>query len=137
MDFEDISDRAILGLALFVVLVATLGSLFFSEVWDLPPCSLCWYQRIVTFPLVVVLGVAIYENRSTVYRTALPLSIAGVGIGAYHSWLQATSSGVCTIGGDCTTVQFRLQPLGLTLPNLGLLAMLSVTTLLVFLWWRR
>ena len=32
--------------AWLVALVATLGSLFFSEVLGLPPCVLCWYQRI-------------------------------------------------------------------------------------------
>ena len=34
---------------------ATFGSMFFSQVMDLPPCSLCWYQRIFMFPLPIVL----------------------------------------------------------------------------------
>lgn len=137
MESGAISDRWLLGGATLVAAVATLGSLFMTEVWTLDPCSLCWYQRVMTFPLVVILGVATYENRTTVYRTALPLSLLGIGIGAYHSWLQATSSGTCTLGGGCTTVEFRLQPLGLTLANLGLLAMLVVTALLVAVWWRQ
>ena len=29
--------------------VATFGSLFFSEVLKYPPCVLCWYQRIVMY----------------------------------------------------------------------------------------
>ena len=33
-------------IAWFQAAVATAGSLFFSEVMDLPPCVLCWYQRI-------------------------------------------------------------------------------------------
>ncbi len=33
---------------------ATLGSLFLSEVMELPPCSLCWYQRVFMFPLPII-----------------------------------------------------------------------------------
>ncbi len=43
--------------------VATAGSLYFSEVLGLVLCDLCWYQRILMYPLVVVLGVAAWENR--------------------------------------------------------------------------
>ncbi len=32
--------------AWLVASVATLGALFFGEVMQLPPCVLCWYQRI-------------------------------------------------------------------------------------------
>ena len=39
-----------------IAAVATAGSLFFSEVMGLPPCILCWYQRICLFPLVVILA---------------------------------------------------------------------------------
>ena len=41
--------------AWLVAMAATLGSLFFSEVMELVPCVLCWYQRIFMFPLAVVL----------------------------------------------------------------------------------
>ena len=34
------------------------GSLYFSEVADFIPCTLCWYQRIAMYPLVVILGIA-------------------------------------------------------------------------------
>ncbi|QSG05172.1 disulfide bond formation protein B [Halapricum desulfuricans] len=119
-----------------IAAVATAGSLFVSTVLGIEPCPLCWYQRIVTFPLVVVFGVAALEHRATVYRTALPLSVGGVLIGAYHSWLQftASSTGTCALAGGCSTVQYRLEPIGVTLPQLGLLAMSLLTVLLVSLW---
>jgi disulfide bond formation protein DsbB len=41
-----------------VATVATLGSLYYSEVADFPPCRLCWYQRIAMYPLVPILGIA-------------------------------------------------------------------------------
>ncbi len=134
----DRSERALLGGATAIALVATLGSLSLSEGMGLVPCELCWYQRILMYPLVVVLGVAAWERRERVYRTALPLSVAGTGIAAYHSWIQATAVGGsagCSIGG-CGAILFRLEPLGLTIPNLSLVAFLLVTVALLVVWRR-
>ena len=44
--------------AWIVATVTTLGSLYYSEHAGFVPCELCWYQRIVMYPLVIVLGVA-------------------------------------------------------------------------------
>ena len=41
-----------------VSLIATLGSLYFSEIRQFNPCILCWFQRICMYPLAVILGVA-------------------------------------------------------------------------------
>ena len=57
-----------------------LGSLFFGEVMKLPPCTLCWYQRICLFPLVVILATALLQRRRPEPRVlaAAVLSIPGV-----------------------------------------------------------
>ena len=115
-----------------VAVIATVGSLYFSEVMGLIPCELCWYQRILMYPLVLVVGVAALEDRLGVYRTALPLSVAGTAVAAYHSYVQvAAESTTCTVGG-CGSVQFRL--LSLTIPNLSLVAfvLISLALLTVF-----
>ena len=49
--------------------VATLGSLFFSEIMELAPCSLCWYQRIFLFPLVLLFTVGLYPADGKVTRS--------------------------------------------------------------------
>ena len=46
--------------AWLLVTAASLGSLFFSEIMELPPCSLCWYQRVFMFPLVLVLFMGLF-----------------------------------------------------------------------------
>ncbi|MEF8775225.1 MAG: disulfide bond formation protein B [Haloarculaceae archaeon] len=135
---DDLTVRALLVAATLVVLVATAGSLFLSEVWRLVPCELCWYQRILVYPLVVVLGVAALDRRARVYRTVLPLTLAGTAVAAYHTWVQAAAGGGgagCSIG-SCGAVLFRLQPLGLTIPTLSLLAFLFVTAAMLVLWRR-
>ncbi|RKS81909.1 disulfide bond formation protein DsbB [Haloarcula quadrata] len=130
-DSRSDSDRArfLLAAATTVATVATAGSLYLSLGLGLTPCRLCWYQRILMYPLVVVLGVAAVERRLGVVRTALPLAVPGAAIAAYHSWLQVSQT-TCGIGAiSCAQVQYRI--LGLTVPNLSLVAFLLVTGLVV------
>ncbi|QLH82638.1 disulfide bond formation protein B [Halosimplex pelagicum] len=108
-----------------VALVATAGSLYFSEGMGLVPCELCWFQRVLMYPLVVVFGVALVERRPGVYRTVLPLSTLGAVVAAYHSWLQISAGGRCGLGGGCAAVQLRV--VGLTIPNLSLVAFALIT----------
>lgn len=120
-----IDTRLSLAIGTLIALVATAGSLYFSEILGLIPCELCWYQRILMYPLTVVLGVAALENRLRVYRTALPLSVLGTGVAAYHSYVQvAGDSAVCSVGG-CGAIQY--QVLGLSIPNLSLIAFVLIS----------
>lgn len=125
-------DRAqtLLGAATLVAAIATIGSLWFSLGLGLVPCELCWYQRILMYPQVVILGVATIETRPGVWRTAVPLSALGVAIAAYHSVLQVTVS-TCTFEGSCAVVQWQSPILGLSIPNLSLIAFVLVTALLL------
>ncbi len=124
------SIRLLLGAATLVAAVATVGSLYFSEVMGLVPCDLCWFQRILMYPLVVVLGVATVEGRAAVWRTGLPLSLAGTAVAAYHASLQLTPGASCTVDGACTAILW--QGLGVfTVPRLALAAFLLVSVALV------
>jgi len=124
--------RRLLAGCTLVAIVATVGSLYFSEIANLSPCTLCWYQRILMYPLVVILGVATIETRPAVWKTALPLSTLGIGVSAYHTALQLTPTVQCSIGVGCGTIQW--QGLGIfTIPRLALLAFLLITAGLVLL----
>ncbi|TWI53321.1 disulfide oxidoreductase [Halalkalibacter nanhaiisediminis] len=69
-------------------LVATLGSLFFSEVRLYEPCTLCWYQRIFMYPLVLILAIGIIKKdpKSVLYSAVL--SFIGMCLSAYHYAIQ-------------------------------------------------
>jgi disulfide bond formation protein DsbB len=121
--------RALLALATLVAAVATAGSLWFSLGLGLVPCELCWYQRILMYPLVVVLGVAAAEARPGVWRTAFPLAVPGLALAAYHSYLQATTVACGLGGGGCAAVQWRAPVVGLAIPNLSLVAFALVVVL--------
>jgi disulfide bond formation protein DsbB len=94
-----------LGLAAFVALVATGGSLYLSEIANLTPCELCWYQRIAMYPLVPVLAVAALRKDAGAWRYGLPLALPGAAISAYHvtiQWMPALDAGTCGLGPPCT-----------------------------------
>jgi disulfide bond formation protein DsbB len=122
--------RVLVGFTL-VASVATVGSLYFSLGLGLVPCELCWYQRILMYPLVVVGGVAILEGRAAVWKTVLPLSLGGVGVASYHVYLQVTpaAAGSCGIGGGCAAVLYPMFGGLLTIPRLSLLAFGLVSAL--------
>jgi disulfide bond formation protein DsbB len=126
--------RAVLAAIALVAAVATVGSLWFSLGLGLVPCTLCWYQRVLMYPLAVVLGVAVVERRPAVWKTALPFVAVGTPVAAYHSLLQITASatGRCTTGG-CTTVQYPMLGGLLTIPRLSLLGFALVGAGVVYL----
>ncbi|KPC98964.1 Disulfide bond formation protein C [Geobacillus sp. BCO2] len=69
-------------------LIATLGSLYFSEVLGFIPCDLCWFQRIFMYPQVIILGIAIVRKDAAAARYSFTLSLIGGGISLYHYGLQ-------------------------------------------------
>lgn len=81
-----------LGLAWLVAAVATVGSLYYSEVVGFEPCRLCWYQRIAMYPLTVVLGVAALVRDVAVRRYVIPVAGLGLAVSAYHVLLQRVPS---------------------------------------------
>ena len=113
--------------------LSTVGSLFFSEVMMLPPCILCWYQRICMYPLSILLFIGLLKLDASVFRFSFPLTLVGWMIAVYHNLLYykilPESASPCVKGISCTTVQ--LEWLGfITIP---LLSLLGFTTILILL----
>lgn len=77
-----------LKVGFLAALLATVGSLYLSEVVGFVPCELCWFQRIAMYPLVIVLGVAVLRGDLEVWRTALPIAGVGLAISIYHAVIQ-------------------------------------------------
>jgi disulfide bond formation protein DsbB len=119
--------------AFLVAATATLGSLFFSEVMQLPPCSLCWFQRIFMFPLPLVLLVGLLPYDPRVGRYALPLALGGLGIAVWHTLLYVgvlpETAAPCRQGVPCARPTFALFGV-LSIPVLSLLAFTLLTVLL-------
>jgi disulfide bond formation protein DsbB len=122
-------------LAWTIALVSMVGSLFFSEVMDLPPCVLCWYQRIAMYPLVLIIGIGIINQDNRVKIYALPLCLIGLAISIYHNLLYygliADSIIPCKEGVSCTSRQ--IEWLGfITIPLMALTAFVLIAFCLIF-----
>lgn len=122
-----------LFVAFLLAATASMGSLFFSEVMDLLPCSLCWYQRIFMFPLPFVLlaGLMPYDARGP--RYGLALALPGTAIALWHTLLYVgilpESAAPCAQGVSCSQPTFELFGL-LSIPMLSLLGFLAISGLL-------
>jgi disulfide bond formation protein DsbB len=126
----------ILFVCWLLVMGATLGSLFFSEIMELPPCSLCWYQRIFMFPLTIVLLIGLFPFDARVVRYALPLGLGGCAVALYHTLLHLgvipESAAPCRQGVSCSNKDLDLFGF-LSIPMLSLLAFSTVVALLLIL----
>jgi disulfide bond formation protein DsbB len=72
----------------FVAAGALIGSLALSEIFDLIPCTLCWWQRTFMFPLAFVATVGVLRKDQNMGYYLLPLAVVGIVISMYHSLLQ-------------------------------------------------
>lgn len=94
-----------LWFAFAVALVATLGSLYLSEVANFPPCRLCWYQRIAMYPLVPILGIAAWRRDAAVRPYAAVLAGLGALLSTYHVLVErfpSLESGSCDPLNPCS-----------------------------------
>lgn len=97
-------ERNGLHVALAVAWVATLGSLYFSEVRGYVPCPLCWYQRILMYPLAIILPLGLWWRDRAMPRYAIALAAAGWCISSYHLLIERgviAESSACKIGVSC------------------------------------
>lgn len=126
-----------LNLAWLGALVATTGSLIFSEIFKFPPCVLCWYQRTMMYPLVAIIGVAIYKRDKNAIIPAFILIPIGWLIALYHNLLYykliPESAAPCFAGISCTTKYIEWFGF-VTIPFLSLVGFTSIFILLIIYW---
>ncbi len=122
-----------LWLAGFVALAAMLGSLYLSEIADLPPCRFCWFQRIAMYPLALILLMAAHRKDSMVRLYAATIATIGAGLAIYHrivQWYPDLESGSCTSSGvSCSAA--LIEKFGIvTIPYMSFSAFALILTLL-------
>lgn len=115
-----------------VAIVATLGSLWFSEGAGFPPCDLCWYQRITMYPLAVLLPVAAWRRDDGFRLYAFVLAGVGIAVSAWHNLIETNpdlSSSGCDPSNPCTLRW--VEGLGFwTIPRMAFVAFALIIALL-------
>lgn len=117
---------------------SALGALYLGEVMGLLPCTLCWWQRVAMFPLVLILPAGLFPLDPRVVRYVLPLALAGWAVALFHVLLV---EGViperiqpCVQGVPCKDVQIEWFGF-VTIPMLSLAAFSLIIALLLAAAW--
>ena len=123
--------------AFLVALIATLGSLFYSEVAHFTPCTLCWYQRIFMYPQAVLFGLALWKKDRGIAVYGLVLSVIGALLALYHYLLQlgvAPELPCAAIGYSAACSQRFVMTFGyITIPLMALTAFLLIMVSMISL----
>jgi disulfide bond formation protein DsbB len=121
--------------SLTISVIATLGSLFLSEIAGFTPCKLCWFQRIFMYPLPIILTTSIIKKKKDVAWYTLPLSLVGFLIASYHYYIQLNPQPLA----PCSTVGFSVSCSErfvtnygyITIPFMSLTAFFIVSSLMI------
>lgn len=100
------------------------GSLILTAAFDLHPCHLCIFQRLL-FMILAVLGLLAGLLPAGAGRWAgfagLPVATLGAGVAGYQSWLEALPPGSAScMGGDPGLIERLVEWLAMQIPELFL-----------------
>ena len=127
-------------LAFIVAVTATASSLTFSDVFDMNPCKLCIYQRIVIFPQVIILGVALWKkHHDMITDYAIALASVAIPISIFHYTLQITDAPAvhafapCDVTGQAPSCSnYYIHMYGyVTIPMMALTASILIVILMI------
>jgi len=114
--------------------IATFGSLFFSEVMGFVPCSMCWYQRIFMYPLVLIFLINLLYPNDDIFKYSIALVITGLAFSIYHNLLLfdiiPESAVPCASGVPCSTEYINYLGF-ITIPLLSFTSYLMLFVLLI------
>lgn len=124
-------------LSFVIAVIATLGSLYFSEVMKFLPCELCWFQRILMYPLTILLGIAVVRKdyKQSLYVTVL--SVIGGLFSIYHYLIQKLPA-MQELGKSCGIIPCNTDYINwlgfITIPMLALIAFVLIACLNLYIW---
>ena len=96
-------------LAFIFALGASAMTLIHENLFGLPPCSLCWWQRIFLYPQVVLFALALWKRERSIVDYSIVLSLIGLCIALYHHALQMLPAGTIpcpSVGVSCAQIFF-------------------------------
>lgn len=121
----DFLNRHAILFAFIVALVSMAGSLTYSQLVGYTPCELCWFQRILMYPQVLLFGLALLKKDRKIYDYSIALCTIGILIASYHYMLQrgVAPSLICSITSPDSCAQVPFLQFGyITIPMMSLTA---------------
>lgn len=135
--FKEIITTYYLNLIFLVAITGTAISLYFSEFMELAPCDLCWYQRVLFYPILIVSIVALITKDRKVDKYILPMALLGIPIALYHHLLKVTNwfekdTVFCNEFGACADIDWELWTgSGITIPLLALVGFSTIAIIIL------
>ncbi len=119
--------------AFLVAATCMSGSLYYSLGAHFTPCEMCWYQRIAMYPLVIVLGVAVWKREASARIIGFFLVGIGIILSGYHwalerGWVESATA--CSLSVPCSVPWFTVGGF-MTLAWMALSGFLLIGTLLL------
>ena len=74
-------------IAAVLSLIAALGTLYYSEIVGVLPCKLCWYQRALLYPQVLIFAYGFFKKDRGIFPYTIALSALGLFVALYHVML--------------------------------------------------
>jgi disulfide bond formation protein DsbB len=124
-----------------IAMIATFGSLYLNEVQFVPPCHLCWYQKICMYPLAMIAGIAAWRGNFGIAVYLIPQALLGFVLAALQIVIQSFSIQgffpirFCTPGPDCSNViAFGIEIFSLSI--LSVLGFFVINVLLFIIYFK-
>lgn len=129
-------DENVYEIAFLIAAGSAVASVVLSNMLELVPCLLCWYQRIFMFPLPFILAVAILRKDKHAFLYVLPLSVIGTLIAFYnilleHGIITEEASSCTAVGPSCAEPQIEFLGF-MTIAFGSFMSFLSVTVLMIW-----
>ena len=94
-----------LRIAALAAVMATLGSLYYSEFAGFTPCKFCHYQRHAMYPLAVLLPLSVLRADDGVRIYGIVIAGIGFALASYHIRMQfwpGSINATCSLDAPCT-----------------------------------
>jgi disulfide bond formation protein DsbB len=125
--------RNILSAGFFISFAALVSSLVYSNVIGYEPCLLCWYARVAFYPQVIMFAMAVFKKERSIVDYALGLTVFGLIITAYHSYVQWAGATLlpCSASGTSCVTRVVFEYGFITIPFMGFVGFLVMFLCLV------
>jgi len=134
LELRNEHSQGALFLAGFVALFCMMASLYLSDIANFIPCKLCWYQRIIMYPLAFLLLFAGFRGDFGIRIYGLAMSGFGAFISIYHYQLQLNPeqhSPFCSAFESCTVQYLNVFDF-MSIPLMAMMGFIFIFALLLF-----
>ena len=123
-----------LNLYLVLLVLAVIGSLYYSEIALFTPCKLCWIQRIFIFPQILLILVAkCKKDLTTIWSYLAWMTGFALAFSLLHNYIYYFGkelSGTCDAAASCKA--YYVYEYGfVTIPFMALGLLFSLSTILI------